>query len=60
MTMRVPLGLGVTLLAWGTCAPAQAYEIAFREASIPMSDGGGQYTENSLRPPLSPLGERIG
>jgi predicted acyl esterase len=39
MTMRVSLGLGATLLAWGTCALAQAYEIAFREASIPMPDG---------------------
>jgi hypothetical protein len=39
MTMRAPLGLGATLLAWATCAPAQAYEIAFREASIPMPDG---------------------
>ena len=39
MTMRLPLGLGATLLAWATCAPAQAYDIAFREASIPMPDG---------------------
>jgi predicted acyl esterase len=51
--MRVSSGLGAAVLAWGTCSVAQgaspggvvrkaspvAYEIAFREASIPMPDG---------------------